>query len=159
MFAISNPSNITVNTQTEKLQNKTNCINYREKMNTYIRVYQETKKTDERGTGKVIIMRNPLLEPIHGISLYDYAAVSAKMSSGTETNEICMAFGIEPAIFEEASAIWITRMQKDNTFELTQLFARYFGEADLHPKLKNLQANSNTEGISSLIEQDCNTYP
>lgn len=106
---------------------------------TYIRVSCRTEKTDTQKTGKVVLMRNPLLEPVHGVSLYDYAAVSAKMSYGIETNHICDALGIEPALFEEASAVWIKRMQTDKTFEITRLFGEYFGEADLHPRLKNLQ--------------------
>lgn len=93
-------------------------------------------------------MSNPSLEPIHGVSLYDYAAVSARMSSGIETNDICKTFGIEPAVFKKASARWIARMQKDNTFQVTQLFGKYFSEADLHPKLKNLQAHIDTEGAA-----------
>ena len=34
-------------------------------------------------------MTNPLLEPIHGVSLQDYAAISAKMASGIDVKEIC----------------------------------------------------------------------
>jgi len=32
-------------------------------------------------------MTNPLLEPIHGVSLQDYAAISAKMASGIDVKE------------------------------------------------------------------------
>ena len=33
-------------------------------------------------------MSNPLLEPIHGVSLYDYAGISAKMAAGISEDEI-----------------------------------------------------------------------
>lgn len=103
-------------------------------------------------------MSNPLLEPIHGVSLYDYAAVSAKMSAGLDTNDICKALGIEPAVFEEASAIWITRMQEDNTFEVTQLFGKYFSEADLHPKLRSLKVKISSEGVENLEKLKTDRY-
>lgn len=95
-------------------------------------------------------MSNPLLEPIHGISLQDYAAISAKMASGISVEKICEALGIEPAVYEEASAIWITRMQEDSTWEVTTLLGKYFGEADQHPKLGSLKAEISDEGKANL---------
>lgn len=95
-------------------------------------------------------MSNALLEPIHGVSLFDYAAVSAKMASGIGMNDICKRLGIEPAIFEEASALWVTRMQEDGTFAVTTQFGRYFGEADNHPKLKDLKAEVGDQGNANL---------
>jgi hypothetical protein len=103
-------------------------------------------------------MSNPLLEPIHGVSLYDYAAVSAKMASGISVAEICKKLGIEPAVFEEASALWITRMQEDGTFEVTTQFGQYFGEADNHPKLKDLQAEVSEEGQANLDKLQSDRY-
>ncbi|WP_437921307.1 DUF6620 family protein [Sphingobacterium sp. LRF_L2] len=95
-------------------------------------------------------MSNPLLEPIHGVSLYDYAAISAKIASGASEKEVCQLLGIEPAIYEEASARWIGRMQEDNSFEITTLFGQYFGEADQHPKLGNIQTEVSEEGKANL---------
>jgi hypothetical protein len=103
-------------------------------------------------------MSNPLLEPIHGVSLYDYAAVSAKMASGIDVKDICNKLGIEPAVFEEASALWITRMQEDGTFEVTTQFGQYFGEADSHPKLKDLQAEVSAEGQANLDKMKNDRY-
>jgi hypothetical protein len=103
-------------------------------------------------------MSNPLLEPIHGISLYDYAAVSAKMASGIDPKSIYKALGIEPAVFEEASALWVTRMQEDSTFEVTILFGQYFSEADKHPKLNGLQAEVSEEGKANLEKLKTDRY-
>lgn len=103
-------------------------------------------------------MSNPLLEPIHGISLYDYAAVSAKMASGIDPKDIYKALGIEPAVFEEASALWVTRMQEDSTFEVTILFGQYFSEADKHPKLNGLQAEVSEEGKANLEKLKTDRY-
>jgi hypothetical protein len=103
-------------------------------------------------------MSNPLLEPIHGVSLYDYAAVSAKMATGIDPKEIYKALGIEPAVFEEASALWVTRMQEDSTFEVTILFGQYFSEADKHPKLNGLQAEVSEEGKANLEKLKTDRY-
>ncbi|HEX6432291.1 MAG TPA: DUF6620 family protein, partial [Niastella sp.] len=103
-------------------------------------------------------MSNPLLEPIHGVSLYDYAAVSAKMATGIDVKDICKKLGIEPAVFEEASALWVTRMQEDSTFAVTILFGQYFGEADKHPKLSGLQAEVSEEGKTNLEKMRTDRY-
>lgn len=103
-------------------------------------------------------MTNPLLEPIHGVSLYDYAAVSAKMATGIDPKDIYKALGIEPAVFEEASALWVTRMQEDSTFEVTILFGQYFSEADKHPKLNGLQAKVSEEGKANLEKLKTDRY-
>ena len=63
-------------------------------------------------------MSNPLLEPIHGVSLQDYSVISAKMASGVDEKEILNALGIEQAVFEEASALWIERIKKDGRIKI-----------------------------------------
>lgn len=95
-------------------------------------------------------MSNPLLEPIHGVSLYDYATVSSKMASGLTQEEILKALGIENAVFEEASALWVSRMQEDKDFTVINHFGQYFAEADSHPKLSGLQAGTSAEGSAHL---------
>ena len=103
-------------------------------------------------------MSNPLLEPIHGVSLYDYAAISAKMASGIDVKEICKTLGIEPAVFEEASTLWVARMQEDSTWQVTTLFGQYFGEADKHPKLSGLTAQVSEAGNANLEKMKTDRY-
>ncbi|HPZ87563.1 MAG TPA: hypothetical protein PLQ32_05645 [Flavihumibacter sp.] len=103
-------------------------------------------------------MSNPLLEPVHGVSLYDYAAITAKLSAGIDIIDLCKAMGIEPAVYEEASAIWVSRMQEDGTFEVTMKFGEYFGEAENHPKLKNLQVARSAEGEANLEKLATDRY-
>jgi len=103
-------------------------------------------------------MSNPLLEPIHGVSLYDYAAVSAKMANGVDVKEICKKLGIEHAGFEEASALWVARMQEDSSFAVTMAFGEYFGQAENHPKLKDLQAQVGDEGKANLDKMRDDRY-
>lgn len=101
---------------------------------------------------------NPLLEPIHGVTLQDYSVISAKMVSGIDEAEILKTLGIEKAIFEEASALWIARMQEDSTFEVTTLFGQYFAEPDKHPKLGNLKAEISQEGLANLERLKSDRY-
>lgn len=103
-------------------------------------------------------MSNSLLEPVHGVSLYDYAAAAAKMATGIDQKEICKTLGIELAVFEEASALWVARMQEDSTFEVSILFGQYFSEADKHPKLSGLQAQVSEEGKANLEKMKTDRY-
>jgi hypothetical protein len=101
---------------------------------------------------------NPLLEPIHGISLKDYAAMAVKMSQGIDYKEVCKAMGIEPAVWEEINTLWPKRMQEDSSFTVTTLYGQYFMEGANHPKLQNLQANISDEGKANLEKIKTDRY-
>ncbi len=93
---------------------------------------------------------NPFLEPIHGISLRDYAAMAIKMSNGIDYLDICKAMGIEPAVWEELNTFWPQRMVEDTTFTVTTLYGQYFMEGADHPKLNALQAQVSNQGKTNL---------
>lgn len=101
---------------------------------------------------------NPLLEPIHGITLQDYAAASSKMASGIGADQIAKALGVEQPVWEEASTLWISRMQQDNTFTVTNLFGTYFGESAQHPKLGGLAAAQSESGKANLEKLATDRY-
>lgn len=103
-------------------------------------------------------MNNPLLEPIHGVSLFDYAVVSAKLGAGIPQADILRILGVEAAVYEEASALWVGRMQEDSTWEVTMEFGKYFGEVDNHPKLKDLKAATSDEGNENLEKLKTDRY-
>lgn len=103
-------------------------------------------------------MSNPLLDPIHGVSLQDYAAISAKIAAGVSEKDICKALGIELAIYQEASALWISRMQQDETWELTTLFGQYFGDADNHSKLSTLKPEAGDTNVENLERLKTDRY-
>jgi len=103
-------------------------------------------------------MENSLLEPVLGVTLQDYAVVSAKMATGIDANEICRALGIDPATYEEASAVWAARMQEDETMKVVSLFGQYFGDADSHPKLGGLRAEICQEGLDNLEKIKTDRY-
>lgn len=83
---------------------------------------------------------NPLLAPIHGVSLQDYGAISSKIASGASVEDVCKALNIEKPVWDEASTLWNKRMQEDGSFTVINLFSKYFGEADQHPVLGKLGA-------------------
>ena len=81
---------------------------------------------------------NPLLQPIHGISLEDYAAIAFKITEGAKYEDILSAFGIDTAVYEEVSALWVKRMQEDTTYSVVMLFGQYQTTAPQHPKLSGI---------------------
>lgn len=80
---------------------------------------------------------NPLLQPIHGISLEDYAAMCFKIASGAKYEDVVSVFGIDTAVYEEISVLWTKRMQEDN-YTVSTLFGQYYNTAPQHPKLSGL---------------------
>ena len=101
---------------------------------------------------------NPLLAPIHGITLKDYSAICAKISSAVEEVAIFNAMGIDQTIWEEVNTLWPKRIQEDGTFTVTTLFGQYFMEAADHPKLKNLQSNISEAGKTNLQKMKDDWY-
>lgn len=95
---------------------------------------------------------NPLLEPVHGLSLKDYAAVCAAMANGTNEDKVFKAFGIDKAIFDELNIIWPKRMAEDGSFSISTLFGKYFGEGPSHPSLQGL-GNDNPSANNENLER------
>lgn len=89
---------------------------------------------------------NPLLDPIHGITLEDYSAACAKLGSGLSEDDVAKALGVELPVWQEANLLWPERMKQDETYHIVTLFGQYFGQADQHPKFGNLKAPVATGG-------------
>ncbi|MBO9728715.1 MAG: hypothetical protein J7623_08765 [Chitinophaga sp.] len=92
---------------------------------------------------------NPLLAPIHGISLEDYSAACAKMGSGLSEEQVASALGVELPVWQEVNLLWPERMKQDETYHIITLFGQYFGQADQHPKFSNLQPTLSAEGADN----------
>jgi len=100
-----------------------------------------------------------LLQPVHGITLQDYSAASGKMAAGVSVADICNALGVELPIWDEASTVWVSRMQQDSTFTVITYFGQYFAEADQHPKLGGLTAGAlSAEGEANLAQLKSDRY-
>jgi len=84
---------------------------------------------------------DPLLIPVHGVTVADYAAGASKVGEGCSVDQICGALGIERPMWDEAETIWNNRMRDDTTFNLVNVYSKYFGQAKEHPKLGNLIPN------------------
>lgn len=85
---------------------------------------------------------NPLQQPIHGISLDDYAAIVMNIATIPQ-QDLFKAFGIDEAIWEEVNVLWPKRMQEDSTFTIVNLYGEAFMKAPTHPKILSLQGKSN----------------
>lgn len=101
---------------------------------------------------------NPLLAPIHGLSLQDYGAMVLKLSQGVDLGAICKAMGIEPAVWEEINTLWVKRMQEDGSFTVTTLYSQCFSEGASHPKLAGLSAQMSEQGAANLEKLRTDRY-
>lgn len=103
---------------------------------------------------------NPLLAPIHGVTLEDYSAACAKIASGVSEDAVATALGVELPIWQEANLLWPERMKQDETYHIMTLFGQHFGAAAQHPKLGALEAGASTgnAGNTERIKSDKDFY-
>jgi len=103
-------------------------------------------------------MENTLLQPIHNITLEDYAAIALKLSSGIELEAILQVLDVTASQYEEASNTWNERMAQDETYELSMLYGQYFTTAVNHPKLSALQLQTSSEAQQNLDKMKADRY-
>jgi hypothetical protein len=101
---------------------------------------------------------NPLLEPIHGVSLQDYAAISYMIGNGADFNAILSQLGIDEAIWAEANTLWTKRMTEDTTSVVAIRFGEYYGKADQHPKLSAVKPEISEQGKATLAKLEADRY-
>ena len=68
-------------------------------------------------------MGNPLLEPVEGITLDQWAEANAKIASGTATEEAIKSIGADMPKWDRVNAEWLTRMSNDTSFTISQKYA------------------------------------
>ena len=73
-------------------------------------------------------MGNPLLDPVEGITIEQWADVNAKMVSGTPTEEAIKAIGADMPKWDRANNEWLTRMRNDTTFTISKIYAAAFNK-------------------------------
>ncbi|MDR2157332.1 MAG: hypothetical protein LBO81_06090 [Clostridiales Family XIII bacterium] len=103
-------------------------------------------------------MAKDYLEPIHGISLRDYAAMAKRIAQGVDEEPIFRAMGIDRAIWDEINTLWPQRMAEDETFEVTILYSQYFADETPHPKLDAVKADISAEGAANLERVKADRY-
>jgi len=96
---------------------------------------------------------NPLYEPIHGVSLYDYAALAHCMTQGIAEQDLLKAFGIEKAVWDEVNLLWPGRMKEDATFGIMTKYGEYFAIAGQHPKIVGLAPGIGAGGDNANLQK------
>lgn len=74
-------------------------------------------------------LNNPLLQPIHGVSLQDYAAAMYYSTAGIPVEQILRAFNITPTVWNEVHLLWSKRMEQDAGMTVITHFSRFYNEA------------------------------
>ncbi|MDR2108741.1 MAG: hypothetical protein LBP28_04705 [Coriobacteriales bacterium] len=95
-------------------------------------------------------MGKDYLEPIHGISLRDYAAMAKKFAEGVDEEPIFRVMGIDRAIWDELNTLWPQRMAEDESFEVAIKYSQYFSDETPHPRLDAVKADVSAEGAANL---------
>lgn len=71
-------------------------------------------------------MSNPILEPVEGISLEQWAGANAKLASGTSTEDAVKSMGIDMPKWDRVNAEWLTRMKNDTSFTIATKYSAAF---------------------------------
>lgn len=101
---------------------------------------------------------NPLLQPVHGIDLRTYTAMTMKITAGADVKEICKAMGIETPVWEEVNTVWTQRMAEDTSFTVSTLFGQYYAEKPELPQLSSVHIPVNEAGAGNLEKMKTDKY-
>jgi hypothetical protein len=71
-------------------------------------------------------MSNPLLDPVEGITLDQWAGVNAQLASGTSAEEAIKTIGVDMPKWDRVNNEWLTRMRNDTSFVISQKYAAAF---------------------------------
>src|SRR5437867_9662288 len=71
-------------------------------------------------------MGNPILDPVEGITLEQWAGVNAKLASNVSTEEAIKSIGADAPKWDRVNNEWLTRMKNDTTFTISQKYAAAF---------------------------------
>ena len=82
---------------------------------------------------------SPLLQPIHGITIEDFAAAGGKMLKGMSEQEVLKLLNVDKPMWDEAGVLWQQRFQQDQTFTLMTVYNQAYAACDTHPKFANAQ--------------------
>ena len=91
-------------------------------------------------------MGNPLLDPVEGVTIEQWAGVNAKLAAGTQTDEAIKTIGVDAPKWDRVNNEWLTRMRNDTTFTISKIYGQAF----------NAKAEGNL-GSGSQVNAD--TYP
>ncbi len=129
----------------EMMESKTNSSAHQEQMKAFAQ--GDMQKAFEAGAASAGMAtpgtakedpNDPNMQPVHGITIFDYAAGAAKIGEGCTEEQICQTLGVERPMWDEAQTIWNNRMRDDRSFNVVNVYSNYFGKVKEHPKLGTL---------------------
>jgi hypothetical protein len=68
----------------------------------------------------------PILEPVEGVTLEQWASVNAQMVSGAVKEDCIKNIGCDSPKWDRVNEEWLTRMRNDTTFTISQKYAAAF---------------------------------
>ena len=71
-------------------------------------------------------MSNPVLDPVEGITVEQWAGVNAKLASGVPTEEAIKSIGADMPKWDRVNNEWLTRMRNDTTFTIANKYSAAF---------------------------------
>jgi len=74
-------------------------------------------------------MANPLLEPVEGITLDQWAQANAKLASGGTTDEVIKGLSIDAPKWDRVNNEWLTRMSNDTSFTIATKYSAAFNQS------------------------------
>jgi len=77
-------------------------------------------------------------EEYFGITLFDFAAASAKFQAGVPYEIVLEVLGVSGSDYEAGTEKWAERMGSDTTYQVSKQYADYLAVANDHPKLGGL---------------------
>ncbi len=78
-------------------------------------------------------MGNPLLDPVEGVTIEQWAGVNAKIVAGTPTDEAIKEIGIDAPKWDRVNNEWLTRMRNDTSFTISRIYSAAFNAAPAAP--------------------------
>ena len=95
----------------------------------------------------------PEWQPIHGISLFDYAQAIKLSQNNVPDTELCVALGIETPIWDEVRIGWNNRLQTNDN-SMFDAYMRFQTQDIQHAGLQKLNAAAPTSGYVELLMTD-----
>jgi len=71
-------------------------------------------------------MGNPILDPVEGVTLEQWASVNARLASNVPKEEAIKDIGGDMPKWDRVNEEWLTRMRNDTTFTISQKYAAAF---------------------------------
>lgn len=97
-------------------------------------------------------MSNPVLEPVEGITVEQWASAQAKMASGGTLEDACKMLGVDAAKWDRVSAEWLARMSNDTSFVIMPIYSAAFTQKAEGNMGSGSTTNDNTIPFEKFVE-------